>query len=168
MSMLLVDRLILLAAVLLLADIVSSKFSARIGLPVLVLFLGIGMLAGEDGGLKTRRSALRAVWQPSLLLATVGVIVTAVTTGLAAASILGVRPLVGLLQLAAPGLYPVLAGASGIPGTDGPSVLIFSASPARRLPPNLSRACSIMTGRPRGSRAAIVVGPLRINRSRRD
>ena len=86
--MFLVDRLILLAAVLLLAGIVSSKFSARLGLPVLVLFLGIGMLAGEDGiggiefddvnaahaigtlslaiilfdgGLQTRRSALRAV-----------------------------------------------------------------------------------------------------------
>ncbi len=122
--MFLIDRLILLAAVLLLAGIVSSKFSARMGLPVLVLFLGIGMLAGEDGiggiefdnvdiahaigtlslavilfdgGLQTRSSALRAVWKPSLLLATVGVIVTAVITGLAAASILGVRPLVGLL-----------------------------------------------------------------------
>jgi hypothetical protein len=47
--MFLIDRLILLAAVLLLAGIVSSKFSARMGLPVLVLFLGIGMLAGEDG-----------------------------------------------------------------------------------------------------------------------
>ena len=37
------------------------------------------------------------MWKPSLLLATIGVIVTAVITGLAAASILGVRPLVGLL-----------------------------------------------------------------------
>jgi cell volume regulation protein A len=122
--MFLIDRLILLAAVLLLAGIVSSKFSARMGLPVLVLFLGIGMLAGEDGiggiefddvgiahaigtlslavilfdgGLQTRSSALRAVWKPSVLLATIGVIVTAVITGLAAAGILGVPPLVGLL-----------------------------------------------------------------------
>ncbi len=122
--MFLIDRLILLAAVLLLAGIVSSKFSSRVGLPVLVLFLGIGMLAGEDGlggiafddvtvahaigtlalavilfdgGLQTRWSALRAVWKPSLLLATVGVSVTALVTGLAAAAILGVSPLVGLL-----------------------------------------------------------------------
>jgi len=122
--MFLVDRLILLAAVLLLAGIISSKFSARLGLPVLVLFLGIGMLAGEDGlggiefddvrvahaigtlalaiilfdgGLQTRWSALRAVWKPSLLLATVGVMITAVITGLAATTILGVSPLVGLL-----------------------------------------------------------------------
>ncbi len=122
--MFLIDRLILLAAVLLLAGIVSSKFSSRVGLPVLVLFLGIGMLAGEDGiggiafddvtvahgigtlalaiilfdgGLQTRWSALRAVWKPSLLLATVGVSVTALVTGLAAAFVLGVSPLVGLL-----------------------------------------------------------------------
>ena len=47
--MFLVDRLILMAAVLLLAGIVSSKLSARLGLPVLVVFLGVGMLAGEDG-----------------------------------------------------------------------------------------------------------------------
>ena len=47
--MFLVDKLILLGAVLLLMGIVSSKFSTRLGLPVLVLFLAVGMLAGEDG-----------------------------------------------------------------------------------------------------------------------
>src|SRR5687767_11383235 len=102
--MFLVDRLILLAAVLLLVGTVSSKLSARLGLPVLVVFIGIGMLAGEngigridfdnfvvahaigtlalaiilfDGGLQTRAAAIRAVWKPSLLLATVGVLFTA-------------------------------------------------------------------------------------------
>ena len=44
--MFLVDRLILLAAVLLILGIASSKLSARMGLPVLVLFLVVGMLAG--------------------------------------------------------------------------------------------------------------------------
>jgi potassium/hydrogen antiporter len=122
--MFLIDRLILLAATLLLAGIVSSKFSTRLGLPVLVLFLVVGMLAGEDGigglefddvriahavgtlalaiilfdgGLQTRRSALRAVWKPSLLRATIGVIVTATVTGLAAAAISEVSLLSGLL-----------------------------------------------------------------------
>lgn len=42
-----VDRLILVAGILLLLGIASSKFSARLGLPVLVLFLGVGMLAGS-------------------------------------------------------------------------------------------------------------------------
>ena len=120
----LIDQIILIAGVLILIGIVSSKFSARLGLPVLVLFLVIGMLAGEDGpggiafgnvviahgigtlalgvilfdgGLQTRLPALRAAWKPASLLATVGVAVTALVTGLAAWAILDVSPLVGLL-----------------------------------------------------------------------
>ena len=122
--MFLVDRFILVAAVLLLLGTVSSKLSARLGLPVLVVFVAIGMLAGEngiggidfddfvvahavgtlalaiilfDGGLQTRTSAIRAVWKPSLLLATLGVLVTAGITGVAAAWILDVPLLIGLL-----------------------------------------------------------------------
>ena len=44
-----IDQLILLAAILILFGIVSSKLSARLGLPVLVLFLLTGMLAGARG-----------------------------------------------------------------------------------------------------------------------
>ncbi|WP_249975885.1 potassium/proton antiporter [Vreelandella olivaria] len=122
--MFLVDKLILLAAVLLLVGILSSKLSARIGLPVLVLFLVIGMLAGEsgiggiafddpawahalgtmalamilfDGGLQTPTSSIKAVWKPASLLATLGVLVTALITGVAAAYILGLSLLEGLL-----------------------------------------------------------------------
>ena len=40
---------LLLAGVLLLLGIASSKFSARLGVPVLVLFLSVGMLAGSEG-----------------------------------------------------------------------------------------------------------------------
>jgi cell volume regulation protein A len=43
-----VDRLLLVAGILLLLGIASSKFSARMGVPVLVLFLGVGMLAGSE------------------------------------------------------------------------------------------------------------------------
>src|SRR5690606_20685034 len=119
-----VDQLILLAGILLVIGIVSSKLSTRMGLPVLVLFLVIGMLAGEDGpggiefdnvvaahavgtlalgailfdgGLQTRLVSLRAAWKPSLLMATVGVLVTAVVTGLAAWQVLGVSLLTGML-----------------------------------------------------------------------
>jgi cell volume regulation protein A len=120
----LVDQLILLGGFLLVIGIVSSKFSARLGLPVLVLFLAVGMLAGEDGpggipfdsfvtahaigtlalavilfdgGLQTRTSALRVSWKPASLLATVGVLVTAAVTGYAASLILDVPLLDGLL-----------------------------------------------------------------------
>ncbi len=122
--MFLVDRVILLAAVLLLVGTVSSKLSARLGLPVLVVFVVIGMLAGEngvgridfdnfviahavgtlalaiilfDGGLQTRTAAIRAVWKPSLLLATVGVVITAAITGVAAAWIFELPMMLGLL-----------------------------------------------------------------------
>src|SRR5690606_12332548 len=86
----LIDRLILLAGVLILLGIASSKLSARLGLPVLVLFLALGMLAGDggiggisfnnptaahalgtlalaiilyDGGLQTPISSIRSVWK---------------------------------------------------------------------------------------------------------
>lgn len=122
--MFLVDQLILLGGLLLIIGIVSSKFSARLGLPVLVLFLAVGMLAGEDGfgriefdnfvtahaigsvalaiilfdgGLQTRTSALRLAWKPAALLATLGVLVTAGVTGVAASWMLGVPLLAGLL-----------------------------------------------------------------------
>jgi cell volume regulation protein A len=122
--MFLVDQLILFGGILLLIGIVSSKVSTRLGLPVLVLFLAIGMLAGEDGiggvhfdnfvlahgigtfalgiilfdgGLQTKLPALRSVWKPSALLATMGVLVTAIVTGVAAWQILDISLFTGLL-----------------------------------------------------------------------
>ncbi|MDG9668692.1 potassium/proton antiporter [Hahella sp. CR1] len=118
-----IDQIILLAAILLLLGILSSKLSARIGLPVLVLFLLVGMLAGEDGigiafdnavgahalgtlalamilfdgGLQTPLSSIKRVWKPASLLATVGVLITAAITGLAASLILGLPMLEGML-----------------------------------------------------------------------
>ncbi len=122
--MFLIDSIILVTGLLLLSGIVSSKVSARLGVPVLVLFLLVGMLAGSeglgglefedyrlahaigtlalamilfDGGLSTSMAAIRAVWKPAVLLATWGVLVTAVATGLAAAWILQIPLLEGLL-----------------------------------------------------------------------
>ncbi len=122
--MFLIDKLILLTAILVLSGIASSKLSARLGLPVLVMFLMIGMLAGEagigriefdnavvahalgtlalglilfDGGLQTPLSSVRAVWKPAAVLATAGVLITAAVTGLAAAWILDLPLLEGIL-----------------------------------------------------------------------
>ncbi|MFO7706091.1 MAG: potassium/proton antiporter [Halopseudomonas sp.] len=122
--MFLIDQLILLAAVLILIGIASSKLSARLGLPVLVLFLLIGMLAGDsriggisfnspgaahalgtlalaiilfDGGLQTPIASIKMVWKPAVLLATVGVLGTAAVTGVAAAYVLDLPLMEGLL-----------------------------------------------------------------------
>ena len=122
--MFLVDTLILVTGVLLLLGIASSKFSARLGVPVLVMFLGLGMLAGSegiggiefenyalshaigtvalalilfDGGLRTPYRSIRMAWKPAGILATVGVFLTAVITGFAAVWILKVPVLEGML-----------------------------------------------------------------------
>lgn len=119
-----VDRLILVAGLLLLIGIGSSKASARVGLPVLVMFLVVGMLAGSegiggiafdsyvlahgigtialavilfDGGLRTSMDAVRTTWKPAMSLATLGVLFTAAVTGAAAAWILDIPILLGLL-----------------------------------------------------------------------
>jgi cell volume regulation protein A len=104
--------------------ILSSKLSARAGLPVLVLFLGLGMLAGSDGigkiafdnyeqahaigtvalafilfdgGLRTPLDNLKLAWKPSAVLATLGVFVTSAVTGVVAMYVLDLSLLEGLL-----------------------------------------------------------------------
>jgi len=104
-------QLILLGSALVLLSIFAGLFSARFGVPLLLVFLGLGMLAGAegpgsiafrdfpaayligsvslaiilfDGGLRTDPGAIgRALW-PSVALATVGVIATAAIVGAAA------------------------------------------------------------------------------------
>ncbi len=127
-----INTVLFLTAILLLLGIGSSKFSARIGMPMLVLFLGVGMLAGSeglgriafedyqlansigsvalalilfDGGLRTSMHSVRAVWRPALSLATLGVALTSGLTGVAAALVLDMPLLHGLL-LGAPSSAP--------------------------------------------------------------
>ncbi|MBR0753141.1 potassium/proton antiporter [Bradyrhizobium jicamae] len=98
---------ILLGAVLVMAGILSSLLALRFGAPLLLVFLIVGMLAGDsgpgqiafddvrttylvgsvalalilfDGGLKTRFTSIRAVLAPSMVLATIGVLLTALVT----------------------------------------------------------------------------------------
>ena len=98
---------ILLGAVLIMAGILSSLLALRFGAPLLLVFLLIGLVAGDagpghvqfddlrttylvgsvalalilfDGGLRTRFQNIRAVIAPSMVLATVGVLLTALIT----------------------------------------------------------------------------------------
>jgi cell volume regulation protein A len=115
---------ILFGAVLVLAGIMSSLIALRFGAPLLLVFLLVGMLAGEsgplgvkfddvrlvytvgsvalglilfDGGLRTRIATFRLVLAPAGVLATIGVALTAALTAPMAVWALGLTWLEGLL-----------------------------------------------------------------------
>jgi cell volume regulation protein A len=112
------------ASILLLISVLVSKISDRFGVPALLLFLILGMLAGSDGfggiyfddpalaqfigiialvlilfsgGLSTEWNEVRPVFKEGLLLSTFGVLITAITVGLFASVLLGFSFLEGLL-----------------------------------------------------------------------
>ena len=120
----LINQFVLAGAVLLLLAILGSTLSYRIGMPLLLVFLAVGMLAGEDGpggiqfddsgiaytvgslalavilldgGLNTRAESFRASLKPAATLATLGVVITCVVTGLFAAWVLDFGLLEGML-----------------------------------------------------------------------
>ncbi|MEO1003218.1 MAG: potassium/proton antiporter [Cyanobacteria bacterium J06638_7] len=156
-----INAAMLLAGVLLLIGIASSKFSARLGMPVLVLFLAVGMLAGSegigripfenyplansvgsaalalilfDGGLRTSLECVQRVWKQALALSTVGVLLTSVITGLAAAWILGMPLLQGLLL------------GSIVGSTDAAAVFSVLRTSGLRLPERLTSTLEVESG----------------------
>ncbi|HSO07746.1 MAG TPA: potassium/proton antiporter [Pelomicrobium sp.] len=120
----LVNQLILFGGLLALIAIMMTAVASRTGAPLLLIFLLVGMLAGEDGvggvrfddyetvffvgnlalavilfdgGLRTRYQTFRAGLAPAVSLATVGVAATTGITGAAAAWLLGLPLMEGLL-----------------------------------------------------------------------
>jgi len=119
-----IEYVLLGASILLLASIASSKIASRLGIPALLLFLVVGMLAGSEGvgglyfsdalfaqslgvvalvfilfagGLDTHWTSVRPVLAMGLSLATVGVLISATLVGIFAVLVLGFTLLEGLL-----------------------------------------------------------------------
>lgn len=103
------ENILLIGSILLLASVFTSKTSARIGIPTLVLFIGVGMLAGSEGiggiyfydpklaqilgvialnfilfsgGLDTKFESIKPVLWRGVSLSSLGVIFTALTVGI--------------------------------------------------------------------------------------
>ncbi|QDU77437.1 K(+)/H(+) antiporter NhaP [Bremerella volcania] len=156
-----IDEAMLAAGTLLLLGVITSKISARYGVPMLVLFLGLGMLAGSegiggiefedyelahavgslalviilfDGGLGTTYASIATAWKPSLVLATLGVLITSLVTGLAACWILGLPLLSGLLL------------GSIVGSTDAAAVFSVLRTGGFALPAKLSSTLEIESG----------------------
>lgn len=111
-------------SLLLILCVVASKATGRLGIPTLVVFLGVGILAGSEGlggiyfnnasyaqtvgiialayilfsgGLDTKISSIKPVMRSGISLATLGVLITAASVGVFVYSILNFNFLESLL-----------------------------------------------------------------------
>lgn len=152
---------ILLGSLLVLAGILSSLIALRFGAPLLLVFLIVGMLAGEggpgglafndvgaaymvgsialalilfDGGLRTRFNTFRNVLAPSALLATVGVLITTLVTAPVAKLVLGL----GWTQ-------SLLIGAV-VASTDAAAVFFLINAGGLRLRPRVRAVLEVESG----------------------
>ncbi|RDB43352.1 potassium/proton antiporter [Halomonas sp. DQ26W] len=119
-----INTLFLLSGFLIALSVLASRLSSMVGLPLLLIFLGLGMLAGEegvlgiqfddyslaflighlalamillDGGLRTRLKTFRVGFKPALSLATLGVFVTSALVGIIAMWVFDLTLVQGLL-----------------------------------------------------------------------
>lgn len=152
---------ILLGSLLVLAGILSSLIALRFGAPLLLVFLLVGVLAGEgglgglkfddvgvaytvgsialalilfDGGLRTRFASFRNVLAPAVTLATVGVLITALLTAPVAKLVLGI----GWIQA-------LLIGAV-VASTDAAAVFFLINARGLRLRPRVRAVLEVESG----------------------
>jgi cell volume regulation protein A len=118
------EVILLIGSALLFLSIIASKTSFKLGVPTLILFLIIGMLAGSDGpggiyfndpetarflgvvalsfilfsgGLDTKWESIRPIIRNGISLSTIGVLITALTVGLFSSWLLGITFREGML-----------------------------------------------------------------------
>lgn len=122
--MIAIDHILVVASLIFILSVIASKASGRLGVPALLLFLAIGMLAGEEGpggiafddpwlaqtlgiialgyilfaaGLETEWNRIRRVLRAGVALSTGSVLVTALLLGWFASLVLPLTLLQGLL-----------------------------------------------------------------------
>ncbi|MFC4559777.1 potassium/proton antiporter [Virgibacillus kekensis] len=116
----LIGALLLLLSIMLIVGVLATKFSSRLGLPSLILFLLGGMFLNNfiyfenvpltqfigtlaliiilfDGGTQTKWTRIRPIVGPAISLATLGVLITAFITGIISMYVLDFSLLEGLL-----------------------------------------------------------------------
>lgn len=120
----LLNQILFIGALLVFSSIVASSAASRFGVPLLLVFLALGMLAGEDGlgaidfdnystaylistlalavilfdgGMRTPISSFRVGLWPAVSMATLGVLVTAIIIGILASYLLQLHWTQGLL-----------------------------------------------------------------------
>ena len=118
------ENILLLGSLMLFLSIIASKTSFKLGIPTLVLFLVVGMLAGSDGpggihfndpgmaqflgvvaltfilfsgGLETNWESVKPILWQGITLSTLGVLLTALTVGLFTSYLLDCTLYEGLL-----------------------------------------------------------------------
>ena len=151
-------NILLVGAVLLFVSIIAGKAGHKFGVPVLLLFLGVGMLFGSDGlgiqfnsptaaqfigmvalsvilfsgGMDTKFSRIRPVLGPGIILATAGVMLTTFLTG--GAIYLIAKYIFPQFSLT---LYESLLLAAVMSSTDSASVFSILRSKGLKLKENL-------------------------------
>ena len=152
---------ILLGSLLVMAGILSSLIALRFGAPLLLVFLLVGMLAGEggpggvkfddvataytvgsialalilfDGGLRTRFASIRSVVAPSVMLATAGVLITTLLTAPVARYVLGIGWIESLLMGAV------------VASTDAAAVFLLINAGGLRLRPRVRGTLEVESG----------------------
>jgi potassium/hydrogen antiporter len=152
---------IMLGALLVLLGILSSLVAMRFGAPLLLVFLIVGMIAGEsgpgglkfddvrttyvvgsialalilfDGGLRTRFATFRSVLAPAVTLATAGVLLTAALTAPVAAFMFDL-----------PWIEALLVGAV-VASTDAAAVFFLIHARGLRLRPRVGATLEVESG----------------------